>query len=349
MDVDKFAFWPIDQDSTQLCLLLLLLYLYSVLFISKRLDFLCIPAYIFMILAIPLGHDSLNYFFLIESGEIGRFGPIWTVLLSLHQYIDWWPIFYILSWAIIVFSFYRLAKTSSYPSFAFVLLLTAPAVGLDYISILRQGLATGFLIISYTALLRAKIGMSYLLSGLAVSTHMTSLAVIPLLYKYLFSFRKYRLRFWILICIFFVSLFVALNFMPFIDERVQYYNENYIQVDDEAPVSGRFVLFYWLLVSATPILACIITDFSVEKIKRYNKNLYFMLVYFILWLVTPPLARLVWYILPFHLIHVLCQVRDFPLLAVRTYQLLIIGLATFLFATAWVITSPGHFWNSTYG
>ncbi len=252
----------------------------------------------FFISCFPLGHDTLNYKFIIEDGYLPRYGIIWQTLYIISTFIKWWKIVHIISYSLILLSFFLLSKSVKQSALLFTSLVLSPAIGIDFLSIVRQGLATAFLIFGFLMRNR-KSKLEYLFYFIAILTHVTSI-VFPLyllILKLIEIQKKSITRFFILGLTFFVLFCIAIIFIvkfELIDPV--HFLEFYVLSKDGEP-GGNIIFFYWMFILGLPVILKIIL-YNEQCGREIIFYALFFLLYYVFLQISSPLGRLFWYILP---------------------------------------------------
>ncbi len=310
--------------------------------------FIFIIGFLYLLVSFPLGHDTLNYKFIIEDGYLPRYGLIWSILDAFSNFFNNWKFVHFISYVIIICSFFKLSKTLKNSNLALTILLLSPAIGFDFLSIIRQALATAAIIFAYL-LGRKKSKWEYLLylvAGLLhVSAFIYALFVFTKKINITRSMTPFRFLFVILTLFIFVSLtFVFLIQFELLDTT--HFIEFYITNDDSVQ-SGKFVLIYWVIALGLPLILNVIFGISnnSNSIKQY---LLFFSIYICVWMISSPTARIMWYFIPILFIQTLNEVELVNnKLYTRLYRVGLIIL-TFLSANFGLLISHDNYWVGYY-
>ncbi len=139
-------------------------------------------AMLLLLVAAPLGYDTLLYKEMIEQSLLARYGPLWRLLGVLGGYCGWLSV-YVTVYTLVLLAFWRLSGWSRWPSLCFAILSTAPGIGLAFLGILRQALATAFVILAFRSVVARRLFGSATWTLLALAAHPAS--AVPLAYVYL--------------------------------------------------------------------------------------------------------------------------------------------------------------------
>lgn len=340
--------WYLDAYGAKSISIFFVTVLYLISFIKKNLGWInFILALLSLLNLIPLGHDTLNYIQIYQSNDIRRYGPIFIVFGLFADFFDSWIVFYVFTCILITSSFYLLSLKSTYPSLFFTMLITLPGIGQDFSSIMRQGLATSFLYFSYLLITsnRRLLGISSIL--LSVLAHATSIFPIAIIFgRNLFRIVSHNklLSFILAFSPIYLILFVPVIFDFMIETYIPYLVENYILSRDDAPQAGRLLLSFWIFIFIFPYLIYISLGVKFNASYFYQK-ISFLALYIFLYIITPPMARLAWYVLPLILLKHFIEISS-NVCSKIIYGLLI--LTCFSVALYGIIYAPTYFWLGYY-
>lgn len=345
--------WLLSVDETKALSITLMLCMGLAAMVSKRLNLLTIfIAFVFYMVSFPLGHDTLNYVQIFESGQLSRFGVIWAGIDYMANLFQSWIFIHAIPYAIIVFATYKLSTKCMNPSLLFVGVTLSPAIGFEFLSIVRQGLATALLMLAYSYYLsKKKFVVPTAIASLAVSSHTASI-IAPAIY-FLKSIKNIPKKDLMSLFVFltmatlFVFAFIGESILDIAYVQLPYMIDWYIVSRDESEQSGRFVLLYWVLILSLGNLLSLIFNLRVRLFWLIGAII-FLTFYFALWAISPPMARIVWFILPIVLFHQINDVESglsFVALSFYRFLFLIILLSASIYGA---LISKDSFWNGVY-
>jgi hypothetical protein len=346
--------WPLSIDETKVLSIALILCMGLASLTSKRLNLLTIfVAFTFYIVSFPLGHDTLNYIQIFEADELSRYGIIWGGIDYIAKLFESWIFIYAITYAIIVFATYKLAVKSMNPSLLFIGVTLSPSIGFDFLSIVRQGLATAMLMLAYSYYLSSKgrLVVPTAIASIAVLSHTASIIAPAIFFlKSINNIPKKNvisLLLFSIIAILLVSFFFGKPILDFFYLQLPYMIDSYILSRDESVPGGRFIFLYWILILSLDQLLKLIFNLKICLFK-INRLIIFITFYFAFLSISPPMARIIWFIMPIVLFHYINDVESRLSYAIR-------DLHRFLFVTLLlsasiygVFISRDSFWSGAY-
>lgn len=339
----------LSYDTTRLVGIVLITILFSMNIFIQKVNYISLLfAFLFFILCFPLGHDTLNYKSLIEDDYLTRYGIVWESIYSFYRLFELWWIVHFIAYIIIIYSFYKISLRTTNSLFLFTILVLSPAIGFDFLSIIRQGLATSFIILGYNSSLnRSKFKFVFYL--LAILTHITAIIfIIPFVLRYLYRLAlQSRLKLILILIIFGMALIL---FIPVVISsgivNPLYFIELYITNKDSVS-SGKFVLLYWMLAIFSLVIYTKTVSYTLPK---YNVTtaIMFFLIYFLFWKLSPPAARLMWYFLPIYFFKLIIELeKNTKISGFRNYKIAIVIL-TATSAYFGISIAHNNFWYGFY-
>lgn len=309
-------------------------------------------ALLLLLVGAPLGYDTLHYRELIQEAVLGYYGPLWYAL-GLIGALSGWLAVYVIVYAILVLAFSRLAAWSRWPSLCFAILATAPALGLEFLSILRQGLATAFVILAFCSVAKHRPWRSATWALLSVLAHPAS--VVPIAYVYLGrSEFPLKARMWIAATLLTTGLAVSLV-SPETFEQLQFgvsfMFSRYIAGDAVIEGEwGRKLFLFWTLMLLSPIVMWRLLGDSVVSVgdlvsKRFVVGI--LCLYALLLTVSGSSVRLAWLFLPFCIAPIADRLLWLRQKCGLRVPLVYAGIL-FLATAYWISLAEGHFWVGEY-
>jgi hypothetical protein len=340
---------PIETKTISIALILIL---YGSALNRKSLSVLQVVfGLVYFFVSLPLGYDTLGYKMLIESGKITRYGMLWETLYIGVQATGFWWFIHCISGIILVYSFSRLATTSSWPSLVFAMIITLPGIGFSFLSILRQAVATAFLVNVYTGCKRGD-GKSVLLNSvLAFLSHQTSLfanlVIVFLNLKSNFSIKnKLMLIFSALLFVFITGL-TNEEFSTSIIQYFQYLIDSSVSLE-MLQESGYVLSVFWICLLSLPFLIDLAYSNKIRFPGLLSINIATAVLYTSIFIVSGSGVRICWYFLP---IVIFLNSR---LLVVHSergfggYLTIIYVLICFLGSVYPIAIARDYFWRNTY-
>jgi hypothetical protein len=327
-----------------------------VYFFSFRTDTVSPPqigsAMLLLLVAAPLGYDTLQYKEMIQQSFLAYYGPIWHVLGFIGALCGWLAV-YVIVYALLIVAFWRLSACSSWPSLCFAILATAPGLGLEFLSILRQGLATGFVILAFFSVAAHRPWGSAAWALLALLAHPAS--VVPVAYVYLGrSEIPLKARMWIA-ATFLVAGLAWSAVSPETFEQLQswvaFMFSRYIAGD--ALIEGEWgqkLFLFWALMLLSPIALRRLLGNSVVSggdlvSTRFVVGI--LCLYGLLLTISGSSARVAWYFLPFCIAPMTDRLLWLRQQCGLRVPLVYAGLL-FLATAYWISLAEGHFWAGEY-
>lgn len=281
--------------------------------------------YLFLLSAVPLGHDTLQYYINFQSGFISNYSIIWNLMNKLPNFF----LMYIIVFFIIIYSFAKLVRGYHYSSLLFYILIITPSLGLEYTSILRQGLATAFVVLLF--LNRSRIT----LFAMALLSHSSGASSFIILNNKI----KFGLLF-ITPLILFTD--IGNSYLIEVYERLTYLVVHYLINVQNSITSGRFLFAYWSIILS---MFCMMS-FRIFSKRKSILCLYLVLttwmLYFILFNIEPVSVRIIWMFLPILLLKISHLVQPYKL------NWIFISSMSFTMAFVHILNAKGYYWLGKY-
>jgi hypothetical protein len=308
-------------------------------------------SFMFLCFGAPLGYDTLMYSFLIESGGISNYGPLWATLGAVANWANAWWIVHFFTYTLIVYAFVRLARQSTWPSLALATLTTMPGLGFDFLSVIRQGLSTAFIILFYLALKESRTTKSLLFSTLAFFAHPAGLFAVTLLLLARFKSNLKHVALYILIALG-TMLTVSLTLPDHFESQVNnvfFLFTRYLLSDNTIENETGVKLFIaWSIILLTPLIIAALTRRVAWFSMEISSIVLFLACYGLLLAVSGSSVRLIWFFLPVIMMTVISTLNSGPRHRVLMPTRLFFTAICFA-ASAYVLSiAPEHFWAGEY-
>jgi hypothetical protein len=309
---------------------------------------LCIA---YWLVGFRLGYDILMYRNLIEEGRLDRYGPIWATLQLIYGMTGLWWIVHVTILCFIAWPIAELARRTAWPSLALAMMATLPGIGFDYLSLLRQALATAFVIAFHLQTLRGNWRWAIAAACLAYLAHPAAafaLAVLLLIHL------RTNLR---RLAIAAVAVLAALGSVAtaapdFFEAQVgniAFLLARYLIVDAVAEnETGTKLAMFWAAVLMTPMLLQALARPRAVLEKPFLTTIAFVAGYALLILVSGATVRLLWLLLPIVIgwpLAALCQSGPPYLINVCRGFIIASCAGAALYA---VQIAPEHYWAGEY-
>lgn len=342
----------VEPFITKFVVISIALTMYGMALLKHRMtNVLALLSFMFLCIGAPLGYDTLMYSFLIESGELNNYGPLWSTLGAVANWANAWWIVHLFTYILIVYAFVRLALQSTWPSLVLATLTTLPGLGFDFLSVMRQGLSTAFIIIFYLALKESRTIKSLLFSTLAFLAHPAGLfaVILLLLIRFKSNFKHIRLYIFItLVTVLTVSLTTP-DYLESQIKNVSFLFARYLISDNtiENETGGKLFIA-WCMILATPVFIAAITRRVAWLSMEMSSVVLFLACYGFLLAVSGSSVRLIWFFLPMILVTVISTLNSNPRQRVLLPNRLFFTAICFV-ASAYVLSiAPEHFWAGEY-
>lgn len=341
-----------DPFLTKGLIIAIALAMYGIALTRRRLSrLLIVLCFAFLTLGAPLGYDTLMYSIMISAGGLNNYGPLWSALGAVAGWTDAWWVVHLVAYVAIVWSFVALSRRSSWPSLLLATLTTMPGLGFDFLSVMRQGLCTAFIIFYYLALRDSRYLRALVLAVLAFLAHPAGLFGVVVLV--LVRFRSEPLRILMAVTATWAVVFaVSVGAPAFFESQLNnaaFLLARYLLSEDtiENETGGKLFLV-WIVILAIPVLLAAIA----KRIRWFSSKMFgvvmFLAAYGLLLTVSGSSVRLIWLFLPMLMAGVVSTLTSRPrhpvLLGTR------IAFATACFAASAFVLSvaPEYFWAGDY-
>lgn len=343
---------PLDPFITKGLVVTIAAAMYALALLNRRLSRgLILLSFTFLATGAPLGYDTLMYRYLIGSGALDQYGPLWSFLGLVANFLNAWWVVHLIGYVVIVYAFVSLSRLSAWPSLLLATITTLPGLGFGYLGLLRQALATAFVILFYLELRKSRKMTSLLFAVLAYLSHPAGLCAIAVLLLLHLKNKLWRIGLVIgtsVAGVYLISV-VAPSFFDAQFNHAMFLIARYIvsdsTVDDS---SGGKLYLAWVIILATPVLVAAITKraswFSVDMVAV----VIFLTAYWLLLMVSGSSVRLSWFFLP------ILMFRAVALLVTRPGRYVLLPVHAFFALTCFVASAyalaiaPEYFWAGDY-
>lgn len=330
----------------------LALAMYGIALVIRRLNASLIAlGLIFLCIGAPLGYDTLMYSFIIMSGGLGHFGPLWSALGFGAFWIDIWWVIHLFTYCLIVFAFAALARRSTWPSLLFVTLISLPGLGFDFLSIMRQGLSTAFVILFYLALQQSRTIKSLSFASLAFLAHPAALfaVVVLIIARYINNITRFTKYIVLgLVILFALPALLPDYFNTQLDNITflfNYYLLSDYKIESEA---GSKLYLSWCFIIILPVLMASVYGRINWISKETAAVMLFLISYGLLLSVSGAAVRLVWLVLPFVMMIVIsCLDNSQNRRKIVPFNILF-AIACFSVSAYVISIAPEYFWAGAY-
>lgn len=292
-----------DPTLTKILTIAITLLMYALAIFERRLtNALVMLGLLYFGIGLPLGYDTLMYSFIISAGKLDFFGPLWQLLGFGATWLDIWWLPHLITFSVLVYSFAALAQRSAWPSLLFAMLVSLPGMGFDFLSIMRQGLSTAFVILFYISLTESRSAKALIFAALAALAHPVAIVVLGIItvFHSINNFSGNIKIFSILVLSFFAILSFAPDFFQAQIIKLDFLYSSYTNVDSDAEASTGFKLY--LAWSSLTIFSIV---FAINSKKIYLlsyktfTSVVFLLSYGYIVTISGATARIIWLYLPF--------------------------------------------------
>lgn len=341
-----------DAVLTKSLVIGLVLLIYAQALMSPRITALqAISAVAYLLIGFRLGYDTLMYRWLIEDDRLDHYGAVWSALENLYRMTGvWWAIHATVlasvGWALVA-----LAKRTPWPSLALAMMTTLPGMGFDYLSLLRQAMATGLIIGFHLLVQRRSWGWATLAALAAFLTHPAAAFAVAILLLVYFrhDVKRLLLTFGILIS---AALSVVLFAPGFFDAQVAnigFLIARYLLAEESGePESGAKLAIFWTILLLGPMLLRAAARPHTVFEPAFLTTSAFVAGYLLLSAVSGMAVRLLWLLLPLAIaLPLSALVRNDPPYLVNLCRGLVITAS--LAASVYVVQiAPEHYWAGDY-
>ncbi|NJN00146.1 MAG: hypothetical protein HC793_00185 [Aquincola sp.] len=341
-----------DAGFTKSLVIGLVLLIYLQALISPRITaFQAFTTLAYLLIGFRLGYDTLMYRWLIEDDRLDHYGAVWSALENLYRMTGVWWAIHASVLAFVAWSLVALARRTPWPSLALAMMTTLPGMGFDYLSLLRQALATGMIIGFHLLAQRRSWAWATLPALAAFLTHPASAFAVAVLLLVYFRHDAKRL---LLTCGLIISAIasVALLAPGFFANQVAnigFLFVRYLLAEDSGePETGAKLAVFWAVLLLGPLLLRAAARPRFVFDPTFLTTTAFVVTYVILSAVSGMAVRLLWLLLPLAI--------ALPLgTLVRSDPPYLISLCRGLFITASLAASiyvvqiaPEHYWAGDY-
>ncbi len=341
-----------DAVLTKSLVIGLVLLIYAQALISPRITALqAFSTVAYLLIGFRLGYDTLMYRWLIEDDRLDHYGAVWSALEILYRMTGVWWAIHASVLALVAWALVALAKRAPWPSLALAMMTTLPGMGFDYLSLLRQAMATGLVIGFHLLVRRRSWGWATLAALVAFLTHpAAAFAVAVLLLVYFrHDVKRLLLTFSLVVA---AVVGVAVLAPGFVDTQVTnigFLFARYLlaEASGEPDTGGKLAIFWAVVLMGPMLLRAAARPRSVCE-PAFLATTAFVVSYMLLSAVSGMTVRLLWLLLPLAIASPLSTlVRNDPPYLVNLCRGLVITVS--LAASVYVVQiAPEHYWAGDY-
>lgn len=342
-----------DPIFTKVLTITIALTMYALALFTRRLNTgLIVLGFLFFCVGAPLGYDTLMYSFIISSGGLNHYGPLWSAIGFAANWVDVWWLVNLITYILIMYAFMVLARLSVWPSLLLAALVTMPGLGFDLLSVMRQGLSTAFVILFYVALKDSRAIKSLTFATLAFFAHPAGLFAVVLLLLVRYKDNITRIGKYIAIAL--VVIFAISAILPDYFEtqvnNITFLFARYLILDSAIEnAAGRKLFLAWCAILTTPLIIAAL----YRRINWLSKEMYtvvlFLAAYGLLLAVSGSSVRLLWFFLPMVMATVVSTLANRSRQRVTLLPTSIFFAVICFAASAYVLSiAPEHFWTGEY-
>lgn len=341
-----------DASVTKALVTGLILLLYTLALGGRRITPVHIALAIGYLLAgFRLGYDTLMYRMLLEEGRLDHYGVVWALFERLYNVTGvWWivhaTILTLITWPIAV-----LANRTPWPTLALAMFITLPGLGFDYLSLLRQALATALVIVFHLqASRRAWFGAAVAGAAAYLAHPAAGFALVILLFFHLrHDVKRLIIGSAAVAMALAVVIFAAPDFAQSQISNIGFLFARYLITDAVIENdSGLKLAMFWAFILTVPVLLqAVVRPKSILQ-APFLVTLSFVILYGVLVTVSGSSVRLVWLLLPIVLAMPLSAlVQPGPPYLINLCRGVVVAVCAS--AAIYVVQiAPEHYWVGEY-
>jgi hypothetical protein len=339
----------LDPIITKTVVVFIVLALYAFALIQRQVSrYIIILGVLYFAIGAPLGFDTIFYRNAFKTGRIIEYGFLWEAGYEFANLIDCWWVMYPIVYVILLHSFVKLSETTNWPSLVFAALVTMPGIGFNYLSILRQALASAFIIYVYLGLSGGRIKQLTWTSVLAYLAHPSAIMPLPIIAisqsKFLSIGRRILLATIIIpTC---AMLLLDGRFLGSQVVRFQYLIDNFLRSDTRIyDDNGVKLFFIWCTILLLPLITLLIVNKRVGQVAFCLSIIIYLALYGFLVTISGQAVRIAWYGLPMLIALAINMIG----IEKSQYHSKVIGFVMTglcLISSVYVVLiAPEHFWS----